>query len=213
MPHGLAFADRDGNALLDPINDFNADDDDEDDDDDSTYVPDNDDYHDDDDDDCDDDATDDGPARWQECIKELVLTMKISTLMTQTMMLILPRMMTAMLTDGEGALTTTMRTLTMKQMILTMIMVSRLMMISMTEVPSDMKSLIMVMILTDNQVMKRMNDDGPPPPPPVHAMDLRYGARTQAHNLRPRRPRCDYSHLHATLEHIVMTPDEHEART
>jgi hypothetical protein len=35
-------------------------------------------------------------------------------------------------------------------------------------------------------------------------MDARYGPRDHSHNLRPRKPR-DYSHLHAQLEHTVMT--------
>ncbi len=38
----------------------------------------------------------------------------------------------------------------------------------------------------------------------AQAMDEKYGARTGAYGLRPRRPR-DYDHLHATLESIVMT--------
>jgi hypothetical protein len=35
-------------------------------------------------------------------------------------------------------------------------------------------------------------------------MDDKYGTRTDAYDLRPRKPR-DYSHLHTTLEHTVMT--------
>jgi hypothetical protein len=35
-------------------------------------------------------------------------------------------------------------------------------------------------------------------------MDLRYGSRTSHYDLRPYKPR-DYSHLHATLEHIALT--------
>jgi hypothetical protein len=35
-------------------------------------------------------------------------------------------------------------------------------------------------------------------------MNRLYGERTGAYNLRPRRPR-DYSHLHTTMEDIVMT--------
>jgi hypothetical protein len=35
-------------------------------------------------------------------------------------------------------------------------------------------------------------------------MEYQYGPRTNEYDLRPRRPR-DYSHLHATLEHTVMT--------
>jgi Reverse transcriptase (RNA-dependent DNA polymerase) len=38
----------------------------------------------------------------------------------------------------------------------------------------------------------------------INDMDNRYGARTDAYSLRPRRPR-DYSHLHTTLESTVMT--------
>lgn len=36
------------------------------------------------------------------------------------------------------------------------------------------------------------------------AMNEQYGERTTAYNLRPRKPR-DYGHIHATLEHTVMT--------
>jgi hypothetical protein len=35
-------------------------------------------------------------------------------------------------------------------------------------------------------------------------MDEKYGARNDAHGLRPRRPR-DYGHLHTVLEHTVLT--------
>jgi hypothetical protein len=35
-------------------------------------------------------------------------------------------------------------------------------------------------------------------------MELRYGARSGRYDLRPRRP-CDYSHLHATMDHTCMT--------
>jgi hypothetical protein len=35
-------------------------------------------------------------------------------------------------------------------------------------------------------------------------MNELYGERTAAYNLRPQKPR-DYGHIHATLEHTVMT--------
>jgi hypothetical protein len=35
-------------------------------------------------------------------------------------------------------------------------------------------------------------------------MDQQYGERTQEHKLRSRRPR-DYNHMHAQLEHVMMT--------
>jgi hypothetical protein len=35
-------------------------------------------------------------------------------------------------------------------------------------------------------------------------MELRYGAHSGRYDLRPRRP-CDYSHLHATMDHTCMT--------
>jgi hypothetical protein len=38
----------------------------------------------------------------------------------------------------------------------------------------------------------------------IQQLDERYGARTTAYNLRPRRPR-DYGHLHTTLESVMMT--------
>jgi hypothetical protein len=38
----------------------------------------------------------------------------------------------------------------------------------------------------------------------VAGMDATYGTRNHSHDLRPRKPR-DYSHLHADLEHTVMT--------
>lgn len=49
-------------------------------------------------------------------------------------------------------------------------------------------------------------EDKPEPVQPDVAseMDARYGARTSQYGLRPRKPR-DYGHLHATLEHTVMT--------
>ena len=41
-------------------------------------------------------------------------------------------------------------------------------------------------------------------PAELEEMDARYGMRTSSYNLRPRRVR-DYSHLHVTLDHVVMT--------
>jgi hypothetical protein len=35
-------------------------------------------------------------------------------------------------------------------------------------------------------------------------MDQQYGERTHEHKMRPRRPR-DYDHMHAQLEHVMMT--------
>jgi hypothetical protein len=40
--------------------------------------------------------------------------------------------------------------------------------------------------------------------PSTKKMEKQYGERHNEHNLRPRRPR-DYGHLHAILEHTVMT--------
>jgi hypothetical protein len=39
---------------------------------------------------------------------------------------------------------------------------------------------------------------------PDNSDDAKYGARSGRYDLRPRKPR-DYSHLHATLEHTVLT--------
>ena len=38
----------------------------------------------------------------------------------------------------------------------------------------------------------------------IEAIEQKYGKRTMAHNLRPRKPR-DYGHMHTTLEHMCMT--------
>jgi hypothetical protein len=50
---------------------------------------------------------------------------------------------------------------------------------------------------SDNHAENKNNED-------TQQLDKRYGARTTAYNLRPRRPR-DYGHLHTTLECIMMT--------
>jgi hypothetical protein len=62
----------------------------------------------------------------------------------------------------------------------------------------------------ENDLLPEVEDDNNVADPRPHGndigqqMDQRYGQRTGAYDLRPRRPR-DYSHLHTTLEDIVMT--------
>ena len=61
----------------------------------------------------------------------------------------------------------------------------------------------------DEDVMKTHNneiivEDVPDVEDVVAAMNQQYGERTAAYNLRPRKPR-DFGHIHATLEHTVMT--------
>ncbi len=61
----------------------------------------------------------------------------------------------------------------------------------------------------DKDVMETHNneiivEDVPDVEDVVAAMNEQYGERTAAYNLRPRKPR-DFGHIHATLEHTVMT--------
>jgi len=60
-------------------------------------------------------------------------------------------------------------------------------------------------LLEVEQHADEREDIAPDPGADIGAeMDRIYGPRNNNYNLRPRRPR-DYSHLHATLEHIALT--------
>lgn len=56
----------------------------------------------------------------------------------------------------------------------------------------------------ENELIDVMAEDIPDDENVEAEMNQQYGERTAAYNLRPRKPR-DYGHMHATLEHTVMT--------
>jgi len=55
----------------------------------------------------------------------------------------------------------------------------------------------------DNIILEHENSKELPMTAEEEEMDAKYGSRTNANQLRPRKPR-DYGHLHATLEHTEM---------
>ena len=56
----------------------------------------------------------------------------------------------------------------------------------------------------DNIILEHENSKELPMTAEEEEMDAKYGSRTNANQLRPRKP-WDYGHLHATLEHTEMT--------
>jgi hypothetical protein len=67
-----------------------------------------------------------------------------------------------------------------------------------------------VAVDSDNVNTVEQHIDDEPDPNIDQIMDEQYGPRSDAYNLRPRKPR-DYSHLHAVLEETVLT--QHSLKT